>query len=164
MDLYLVRHAIAAARDPEAWPDDGERPLTERGVRRFREAALGLRSLTGPVDVVLSSPYRRAWDTAQILHSVAGWPAPERTDPLAVDDAQAVLRAIEAYGTAKSIAVVGHEPQLSQLAVLMLSPGASPFVEMKKGGVARIALEAPGQPSGAKLRWLLPPRVLRSLA
>ena len=113
--IYVVRHAIAEERDADRWPDDAERPLTADGEKRFRDAARGLRTLVSDVDVMLSSPYVRAWRTAEILHEVAGWPAPERSDLLGASRAPADgLDAIGARPEASSIAVVGHEPYLSQ--------------------------------------------------
>jgi hypothetical protein len=61
MDVYLVRHAIADHRNPARWPDDARRPLTTKGAVRFRSAASGLHRLIATVDVVLASPYIRAW-------------------------------------------------------------------------------------------------------
>src|SRR5258707_10153879 len=76
MDLYLVRHGIAYEPDPAKWPDDKDRPLTPEGEKKFRQAARGLRELVPSVSVVLSSPWARAWRTAEILEKEAHWPAP----------------------------------------------------------------------------------------
>jgi phosphohistidine phosphatase len=65
--LYLVRHAVAHKRAPERWPDDGKRPLTPGGEEEFRGAARGLAEIIPEVEVLLSSPYERAWQTAEIL-------------------------------------------------------------------------------------------------
>src|SRR5688500_2004830 len=65
-ELYLVRHAIAAERGSE-WPDDTKRPLTERGVSRFKEAVKGLRRIDVAVDEVSTSPLVRARQTAELL-------------------------------------------------------------------------------------------------
>ena len=62
-ELYLVRHAIAAERGSE-WPDDTKRPLTERGISRFKEAVKGLRHLDVTVDEIFTSPLVRARQTA----------------------------------------------------------------------------------------------------
>ena len=72
MELLLVRHAIAFARDPDQWPDDGERTLSPEGEARCRKAARGLKSVQPAVELVLSSPYARAWQTAEILAEEAG--------------------------------------------------------------------------------------------
>src|SRR6185503_19145857 len=65
-ELYLVRHAIAAERGEE-WPDDTKRPLTERGIQRFREAAAGLKGLEVRIDEIFTSPLVRAKQTADLL-------------------------------------------------------------------------------------------------
>src|SRR2546423_9217545 len=80
MDLYLVRHAAAFDPDETRWPDDRDRPLTRQGEKRFRRAARGLVSLTSTVDVVLSSSYRRARPTAELLEQ-GGWAQPRGCEP-----------------------------------------------------------------------------------
>src|SRR5947207_3261160 len=82
MDLYLVRHAIAGVRDPNIWPDDSLRPLTKKGARRFRKAACGLGRFVRAPEVVLSSPFARASQTAEILAAEADWPDPLPCDAL----------------------------------------------------------------------------------
>jgi phosphohistidine phosphatase len=165
MDLYLVRHAIAFDRDPVTWAVDAERPLTPDGVTKFRQAARGLRTLVPKVDVVLSSPWRRAWDTALLLQSEAKWPAPQSCDALTGSDIAALLAAIAAHDEARSVALVGHEPHLSAFGTSLLFPLAeAAVIEMKKGGVAYIETAGPAAGSSAILRWLLPPRILRRLA
>ena len=74
-ELYLVRHAIAAERGDE-WPDDTKRPLTERGISRFKEVVRGLRRLDVPLDEIFTSPLVRARQTADLLAAgVEGKPA-----------------------------------------------------------------------------------------
>ncbi|HEV7666153.1 MAG TPA: histidine phosphatase family protein, partial [Chloroflexota bacterium] len=63
MDLFLVRHGVAFDPDPAQWPDDTQRPLTPEGEKRFLASARGLGRLVPAVDVVLSSPWPRAWRT-----------------------------------------------------------------------------------------------------
>lgn len=158
-ELYLVRHAAAFEQDPAQWPDDGLRPLSPDGERSFRRAARGLRRLTDPPAIVLSSPFVRAWRTAEILTEEAAWPAPQALDELAQPvDSKAVLDAARGKAPgAPSVALVGHEPYLSELAAMLLGGAA---VEMKKGAVARLAMEAGGS---AELRWLVPPKILRAV-
>jgi len=155
--LYVVRHAIAEDRDAERWPDDSQRPLTKEGETAFRSAARGLERIVPAVDVVLSSPYVRAWRTAEILAAEAGWPAPEPCEALEAErppeDAAAGIRA---RGDVAGLAVVGHEPQLSRLVSLVLTgdPDAIAF-DFKKGGVVRI--------DDRTLRWAATPKMLRAL-
>src|SRR5438876_7931296 len=122
MELYLVRHAIAFERDPARWPADGERPLSPQGEARFSQDARGLRRIVPSVDVVLASPFARAWRTAELLAEEAGWPAPEAAPALEAD--QRVSRAVAAlrgYADRGSVAVVGHEPNLSELAATLIA-------------------------------------------
>jgi len=146
--VYVVRHAIAEDRDADRWPDDALRPLSAEGERRFRRAARGLREIAPAVDAVLSSPYVRAWRTAEILYEEAGWPAPERCDRLEAwrqpDDALDVLP------RTGSVALVGHEPAMSGLVALLV--GADLRLDFKKGGVALVE-------DGA-LRWYATPKIL----
>jgi phosphohistidine phosphatase len=162
LDVLLIRHAIAEDRDPEAWPDDSLRPLTDRGVRRFRPAARGLRLLAPSVDAVLASPYERAWRTAELLHEEAAWPEPERWDALEAerDPANAVEGLAARDGT---VALVGHEPFLSSLVSLLLTGDANRLrLVLKKGGAALIRFEGQPAPGAGLLGWLLTPKVLRS--
>jgi phosphohistidine phosphatase len=155
--LYVVRHAIAEARDPQRWPEDGKRPLTADGEERFRQAAAGLRRVVPHVDIVLASPYERAWRTAEILHDEAGWPVPQACEALRAErpptDALAEIRAQE---DGLAVAAVGHEPQLSSLVSLVLTGDPDGIsLDFKKGGVARL--------DGATLRWVATPKLLRAL-
>jgi phosphohistidine phosphatase len=165
MDIFLIRHAVAEERDPARWPDDSLRPLTTPGKRRFREAARGLARVTPRVDAVLSSPYERASETAAILAKVAGWPAPRPCDALAPGGgATASIEAIEALGEPEAVALVGHEPDMSELLAYLL--GASEMAiatGFRKGGVAAVTVDGPPGPGAARLRMVLSPKVLRRL-
>ena len=77
MELYLVRHAVAFQKDHDRWPHDKKRPLTPEGEEEFRLAVRGLARMVPRVDVILSSPARRAWHTAEILSELDSWPAPK---------------------------------------------------------------------------------------
>ena len=166
MYLYLVRHAVAHKRNPERWPDDSRRPLTPEGEEDFVGAARGLVRVVPGVDVLLSSPYERAWRTAEILTQRAGWPAPQEFPALEpeVPPEKAVL-ALETYADTQSIALVGHRPCLHELAVYLLTgDAASADMKIKKGGVVCIEFEDAPEAGAGKLRWLFTPRVLRTLA
>jgi phosphohistidine phosphatase len=164
VELFLVRHAIAHDRDPDRWPDDGLRPLTDEGEAAFRQAARGLARIAPAVQAVLASPFVRAWRTAEILEEEAGWPAAQPCEALEAGGAQSgVLKAIRAHARLASLALVGHEPDLSELASRLLTgSGPAVMLEMKKGGVACLSVEGGGD--GASLRWLVMPKILRGMA
>jgi len=166
MDLYLVRHAVAFSPDPTRWPDDGERPLTPEGEARFRKAARGIRRIVASIDVVLSSPLPRAWRTAELLVEEAGWPAPKPEPVLEAGRSPAEgIELMEPHLEVASLALVGHEPYLSELAsILLTGRPTSLTMDVKKGGVAHLWLEDGLRRGTASLRWLVTPKVLRSLS
>jgi phosphohistidine phosphatase len=165
VELYLVRHAVAEDRDAGRWPDDALRPLTTAGAARFARAARGLARIAPDADVVLSSPYRRAWETAEILEREAGWPAPEPCPALeAPRMAHDALSALGELSELAAVALVGHEPQLSMLASLLLTGDARMWgLELKKGAVALLDCGGPAAPRTALLRWSASPKLLRGL-
>src|SRR5919198_2518726 len=165
MQIYLVRHAIAAQRDPEQWPDDRDRPLTPKGEQRFRKAARGLGKLASTIDLVFSSPLERAWRTAVILSEEIGWPEPAAWAQLEPDRSpQQVVLALTPHAPVGSVALVGHEPGLSDLASYLLAgSGRRVDIQMKKGGAASLLVDGAPQAGSAWLEWLLTPAVLRSL-
>jgi phosphohistidine phosphatase len=164
LDLYLVRHAFAAHADFSLWPDDAERPLTEDGITRFRAAARGLQRLVPAVDSVLSSGYARAWQTAELLHDVAGWREPEECPALEAGRRATPALDVLQGRAERSIAFVGHEPQLSRLASLLCTGSEDGLqLELKKGAVAWLSFAGPIEPARACLRWSVSPKILRRL-
>jgi phosphohistidine phosphatase len=164
VELYLVRHAAAAQRDPHRWPDDSKRPLTPEGEREFQIAARGLARVVPRVDAILSSPYQRAWRTAEILCELDSWPAPEASPMLepTLPPEKAALALEDHVGF---VAVVGHRPGLHELAAYLLTGSADGLeIELEKGGVACIGFDAASAPGTGKLRWLLTPEHLRAIA
>jgi phosphohistidine phosphatase len=164
IELYLVRHAIAAERGPN-YPDDRERPLTSEGIARFKQSVEGLKDLDCSVDLVLTSPLVRAAHTAELL--VAGLkskPRTEQLDALAPGGRlSAVLEAVRSFAKRyRRIALVGHEPDLGELAAKLLQ--ARGEVEFKKGAVCCIQLDGAMPTGPGILRWLLPPKALRKMA
>lgn len=162
--LYLVRHAFASHADPARWPDDAERPLTDEGTARFRDAARGLRRIVPTVDLVLSSGFARAWQTAELLHDAAGWPAPEECPELEAGQPPSAVIEVLRRHTVGSVAVVGHEPDLSRLASLLCTGSEDALqIEFKKGAVVSLSFAGAVEPGRGRLRWVVPPKVLRKL-
>ena len=157
--LYLVRHAVAEDRGP-TWPDDTLRPLTARGQRRFAKAAAGFVRLEGLPDRILTSPLVRARQTAELLASAADDTPIDTLPSLSPDEPPAVLLAHLRRVPADRIALVGHEPDLGELAAVLL--GASRPLPFKKGGMCCIDVEWQGKPTGT-LVWFLSPAALRRM-
>ena len=165
MYVYLIRHAVARKRDQERWPDDSRRPLTPEGEEEFEGAARGLSRVVPDVEVLLSSPYERAWRTAEILAEQTGWPAPEKLPALEPEvPPEKVVIALETYADKQSIALTGHRPGLHELAVYLLTGDAEGAdMKIKKGGIVCIEFDEAPKAGAGKLRWLFTPRVLRTL-
>jgi phosphohistidine phosphatase len=164
--IYLIRHAVAHKRDQGRWPDDSRRPLTPEGEEEFEGAARGLARVVPEVEVLLSSPYERAWRTAEILAEQAGWPAPERLSALEPNvPPEKVVIALQTYQGKQSIALTGHRPCLHEFAVYLLTGdvgGAD--MKIKKGGVVCIKFDDTPRAGAGKLHWLFTPKVLRNIA
>jgi len=169
VELYLVRHAVAFQKDPDRWPHDKKRPLTPEGEEEFRLAARGLARMVPRADVILSSPARRAWRTAEILSELDAWPAPKPLLVVAASRRRAspekATFALEDYAEAKYVAVVGHRPRLQELAAYLLTgEGDGMKINFRKGGVMCIRFDGTPAPGTGKLRWMLTPKALLFLA
>jgi phosphohistidine phosphatase len=163
LELYLVRHAVAADRGPE-WPDDAVRPVTPDGAARFRKEVEGLAAYGVEVDIVFSSPLVRCRQTADLLAAgLPGKPRVQAVDALAPGGGhQAVIAELTRLARRPRIALVGHEPDIGHLAARLI--GLKRPLEFRKGAVCRIDVDGlpPGGPG--QLRWFAPPRMLRRLA
>jgi phosphohistidine phosphatase len=159
VEIFIIRHAKAGDPDDTKWPDDTQRPLTRAGAREFERVAERLRRWRPDVDMVLSSGWTRAWQTAEILRACARWPKPARTKLLETHSAGGVAPLVqllaEQPGDAR-IALVGHQPVLGLL-VADLCSDASARIVMRKGAVAWLE----GEPGAMALAGLLVPRMLR---
>lgn len=161
-ELYLIRHGIAEGRG-EAWPDDSKRPLTEEGIARLRKGTRGLALLTPDLDVVLTSPFVRTRQTADIVASAFN-PRPPivAIESLAPDGTpQAVLADLEKQSRRTRIALVGHEPGIGELAARLA--GSRHAFEFKKGAVCRIDVDTLPPAGPGTLRWCVTPKMLRCL-
>jgi len=159
--VYLIRHAKAFERDPSAWPDDRQRPLTADGRRSFARLARGLGRSVPPVELLESSRCTRAWQTANLLHEHAGWPKPSRLEALEeMDDGDPaeLRRKLSLLGDIGSVAWVGHEPLLGRLASTLLAGDAGALgLVFKKGAVMAIDLDPAAPRAGGRLLWLMTP-------
>jgi phosphohistidine phosphatase len=161
-ELYLIRHAIAEERG-DAWPDDAKRPLSDEGTSRMRKAARGFERLGVSLDLVLTSPLVRARQTAEIVAAVMPQrPSIVTVDALAPGGGYAALAAeLEKHGRKNRIALVGHEPDIGELAARLI--GSRHAFEFKKGAICRIDVDEVPPAGPGELRWFLTPRILRGV-
>ena len=158
MTLYFMRHAEAEETAPGQ--SDAERKLTEKGIRRSREAAVALRALGVELDLILTSPLRRAQQTAELVAQALGAPveqAPALGGRLTLGRLRDLL---EEHDMPGQVMLVGHEPDFSAIVGEMIG-GAD--VEMKKGAVACLDCRAVVR-GGAMLLWLVVGRQLSLMA
>jgi phosphohistidine phosphatase len=165
MEVYLLRHAIAADRDPNRWPDDRDRPLTDRGRRRLRRIARGMKKLALRFDAVLSSPYARARETAEIVADRLDFEI-IYTSALTPEGGfgQLVTELQNLHPVPRRVLLVGHEPDLGELATRLLCGQPGGWLHMKKGGMCKIIVDHLDvvRPR-AHLGWALEPAQLRQL-
>ena len=156
MKLYVVRHGIAAEVDGEG--SDEARPLTREGRAKFAEGVRGLAQLDTHVELILHSPLLRAVQTAELLVPLLDGET-QVTAHLAAPPSELLLA--ELRGAA--VAVVGHEPWLSELVAWLVTGDRTKghVFALKKGAVA--LLEGNPKPGDMLLVAFLPPNVLREL-
>jgi len=164
MDIHILRHAVAVERGTEGYDRDSERPLTPDGKKKMEEIAGGMHALGLAFDLILSSPYLRARQTAEIVAGVFGGTV-EFSDHLSADgNAQELVRELRQRARdANSVLLVGHEPYLSGLISVLLSGNPRVGLTMKKGGLCKLSVQDLRYGPCASLEWLLTPKQLRSL-
>ena len=161
MRLLIIRHAIAVERGTPDLPDE-ERPLTRKGERSFRRAARGLARIEPRPDVLLTSPLPRARQTAEIAAQAWGKVKAKKADVLAGGSFAEIAGILDKLPRDITVAVVGHEPDVSELLAALLGSKDTAAFAFKKGGVAAVEVAGPlGQ--GGALIWAMPPRLLRRI-
>jgi len=162
LELYLIRHGVAAERG-EDYPDDSKRPLTSAGMVKLRREAKALNALEVSFDLIITSPLVRTRQTAEIVaETLQGKPSVVTSDALAPAGTPAgVVQELAKHARKARIALVGHEPNLGELAGRLI--GAKSPIEFKKGAICRIDFDVLPPKGLGQLRWFIPPRVLRKI-
>ena len=162
--IYLVRHGIAGPA-PRGMSDN-DRALTPDGKRKMRRIAVGLKRLGVAPDVVLSSPLRRAEETAAVVTSALARQLHVEIYQLLAPghDAAEVLKGLRRHRAARELVLVGHQPDLGQLASHLLTRSSRlaplPF---KKGAVAAIHVDTIPPRAPGVLMWFMTPKQLRTV-
>lgn len=158
--LYLIRHGLAA--DRENFAVDEQRPLTAKGQSKTQQVARRLHTLQVHFDLLLTSPLVRARQTAEILKSEGLSSKLEEFSALApLGKFEYWLTWLDSWQRGTSLALVGHQPDLSQWAERLIWGEARQVLELKKAGIIGITLPRRGSPVGnSHLFWLTAPRLL----
>lgn len=156
MTLYLMRHGQAAPRVEAA--TDAERPLSPEGRSEVYAAAIGFKRLGLPVDVVLTSPVLRAWQTAELVSTVLGAPMEVCAALGPEQDEEACFAALTVFagGSRKHPLVVGHQPGLERLLLTLLDRPSELPMDLTSVGVVWCELPEFPPIRRARLRGLFP--------
>lgn len=158
--LFLLRHGVAEERSSR-W-SELERPLTAEGMEKMREEARGIATLCLGIDLILSSPLKRAMQTAEAVGQTLRLPVVPLDALSAGAPPAAILRALAPHSGKAGILLAGHEPDLGDLAAHLLAAPRG-VVEFKKGTLCCIEVDGLPPRGPGLLRSHLPPAVLRVL-
>ncbi|MBI2947515.1 MAG: phosphohistidine phosphatase SixA [Verrucomicrobia bacterium] len=163
MELYILRHGIAEPRELSARMDDSERALTREGKQKMRRIAEGMKALEYSFDIILTSPLRRAEQTASIVARVLQ--SQKRVKILrelaAGHSTKELVEALrQPVNSFERILLVGHEPDLSSLIVRLVTGGSDMVMTLKKGGLCKLTVTSLRQSRCAVLEWSAPPSQL----
>ncbi len=159
MEIWLLRHATAEERSDSG--KDPDRTLTEDGHKRAREVARGLAELETGIELVLTSPYARARQTAEpVVRALKLTDRIRETQALEPEsDPEEILEEVRAEKV-EAILLVGHEPHLGALLGRLVAGRPGLEIPMRKAAAARLSWSGSG---AATLRALLPSKVLARL-
>jgi phosphohistidine phosphatase len=161
MELYFLRHGLAGQHGDAKYKEDNLRPLTPEGKKKMQREAVGMKTLDLEFDAVLSSPYLRARQTADIVAKAFRIKKKDvrLTDNLLENvSVENLLQEIRHHSPkAKNVLLVGHEPYMTEMISRFLKNDRSLAIDLKKGGLACLGLEEPLGKTSAVLRWILTP-------
>jgi phosphohistidine phosphatase len=160
MNLYLMRHANAGIpRDNLAL--DAKRALVKEGKDQCMLMARVLSALKVQIDVIVSSPLKRAMQTAQFVGTELGYDAKVEVSPaLGLNaDFAAFQQMLGKYANHEGVLVVGHNPNLFQFLGRLITGNGGAAIRMRKASIARVDMDR----HPPMLRWLIDPRMARSI-
>ena len=164
MQLYIVRHGIAIDREDPQCPPDPERYLTEDGIEKTKQVAKGVGQISDVPDLMLSSPYVRAMQTAEIFAKALDFPKDKisKTDFLLPGaEPMQLFRELSRNKDLSVVFVFGHAPHLDDLLALALN-SRHQITALKKAGAALVELKRVAPPTG-ELVWVSTPKILRKM-
>ncbi len=153
MQIYLLRHGIAEDTTP-----DSERALTAEGKEKLKRVLTRARAADVEPSLILSSPYRRAVETADVAIDVLGYQGKVVKTRALLPEASPFDTWVEIRTRSDESAVLlaSHEPLMSSLAAFLLSSPAL-VVDMKKAALVRIDCDRMGPEPKGVLKWMLTP-------
>jgi len=160
MLVYFLRHASAGVSKNDPIKDE-KRPLDREGVEQCGYVGRALAVLETHVDVIVSSPLKRATQTAALIANELAYEDKIDLDPaLRPGAAFPQFRdLLTKYGNQEAILVVGHNPNLSEFLGRLIGGGSRAGIDLKKAGVARVEVDH----HRGVLIWCLTPKLVRTL-
>ena len=160
MNLYILRHADADKRDEEKFPDDNLRPLVKKGKKKSEKIAKFLKKRKVKVSLILTSPALRSLEVAKLIRKDLKLPKEQlvKLDCLLPGGSNAELIAeIKDKYTVDSLLIVGHDPNLSLLISHLVTGTPDLPLDLKKGGLCKLAIDELTDGKCATLEMLLTP-------
>ncbi len=160
MIVYFLRHASAGQSKSDPVKDE-KRALDEEGIQQCGYIGRALAALDVHVDVMISSPLKRASQTASLVGNEMGYEGKLVIDRALLPEAafQAFRDLLNRHSRQEAILVVGHNPSMSEFLGKLIGDGAEASVDLKKGAVAKVEVDR----KMAALHWCLTPKVVCAL-
>jgi phosphohistidine phosphatase len=161
MIVYFLRHASAGQKKLNPVQDE-KRPLDKEGIVQCAHVGRLLAAMEVELDAIISSPLKRATQTAALVANELGWEQKIETNAAMRPDASfdTFRRMLDDHAKRDAIMVVGHNPSLSEFLSLALSEGGNDdLVDLKKGAVAKVDLRG----TKGVLNWCVTPKIARAV-
>ena len=165
MDVILIRHAEAGDRDAAKYPNDDQRPVSAEGRKKQTGIARAMKKMGITFDHLVTSPLDRAVQTAEIVAEVFDYKEALTTSPALGHECSppSVLKLLAKFPPRDTVALVGHEPDLSKVAAAFISPSGDARIELKKSGVIGIGFAGAAELGKGALLFHLKPGHLKKL-
>jgi len=161
MIIYVVRHASAGQHVDNPKKDE-KRPLDAEGIDQCGVIGRALAALNAQPDVIISSPLKRATQTASLIGNELGYEGKLQLEAALRPEASFAdfRRMLDKYSKHEAIMLVGHNPSISEfLARMIAKSGCEAQVDFKKGAVARVETVR----HSATLNWFFSPKLAREI-
>ena len=166
MKIYLIRHSNAVEPGTPGYEDDSLRPLTEKGRDKMKDIASAFKKMGLKPDLIVSSPYVRARETAEILAKVLKYKQELTFSDSLVPSGNAdeIIGEINEKYSVDELVLVGHEPCISALIGTLTVGNPELAINIKNGGICCLSSDDLHTDRKAVLEWLLTPKILSELS
>ncbi len=164
MEIFLLRHGLAAERNILEWGDDSTRPLTAKGKKELKKISAAMERMDLDFDLILSSPFLRAKETAEIVATNLKLEKRLKFSEALTPEkpVEPLIRQLQKLKLSPGkILLVGHEPSLSQLISWLTTGDMKLELDLKKGGLAKLEVKKLSVGKCAALAWLLTPKQMK---